>query len=77
MKRFLLLAFLAAPALAQDAPPVKDYDLNLSRSEIAYIAKVLQTQPFQEVAPLLNKIQEQINEQDKPSPTPPKEPTVQ
>jgi hypothetical protein len=44
---------------------VVTYNLTVTSQEIDLIGKVLNTQPFGDVAPLVNKLQSQIVEQNK------------
>ncbi len=53
----------AKPSAAAIPVPVQTYNLNLTGPEIAYIAQALQTRPYADVAPLLNKMQQQVNAQ--------------
>lgn len=64
------------PVLAQQAPPppAKVYTLkDLTPQDIGLIGKGLAKLPYEEVAVLLNKLQQQISAQDQP---PAPEPTV-
>jgi hypothetical protein len=57
MKKYLLLALLATPAMAQQP---SEYVLKVSPAETDLISEGLQTQPFGKVYPLINKLREQI-----------------
>lgn len=68
MKKLLTLGLLlfATPALAQQAEP--EFNLHLTTGEINLVAQGLQqTGPFNVVAALLNKLQQQLNVQSPPT----------
>lgn len=60
----LFFAVLSFPANAQQSQE-KAYIVTLAMPELAYIAKVLQKMPYEEVAGLLAKLQNQVDEQNK------------
>ena len=63
MKRFVIaLVFLATPAMAQNTQPT-EYNLKLSPAELDIVGKALGTQPFNDAAPLLNKLRQQVVDQ--------------
>ena len=60
MKKLILAAILfASPAMAQDVT------LHVNNAELGLIGKGLGTLPFNDVAPLMNKLQSQVVEQQK------------
>jgi hypothetical protein len=60
MKKLLVIALLiASPAMAQDVT------LKVNNAELGLIGKGLGTLPFNDVAPLMNKLQSQVVEQQK------------
>ena len=60
MKKLILAAMLfASPAMAQDVT------LRVNNAELGLIGKGLGTLPFNDVAPLMNKLQSQVVEQQK------------
>jgi hypothetical protein len=64
MKKLVLIAFLV-PTLAY-AQPVQQpatYNLVVSPAELDVISKGLGTQPFNDVLPLINKLRQQVMEQ--------------
>lgn len=66
MKRLaLLLAFVASPAFAAD------HVVTLSDQELQAIGEALQQAPFYKAAPVLNKLQQQLQ----PKPPEPEKPT--
>lgn len=75
------LLALSIPASAQVATPNPvEYTLRVTIDEINILSDGLQTQPFGKVAPLVNKLQTQIKDQQKlsaptpaPAPATPKE----
>ena len=66
MRKLFLIGFMiSSSAIAQ---PV-EYNFKLNEAEINVISKGLGTQPFAEVAPLMQKMQKQfIEQQPKPKP---------
>lgn len=60
------LALVSASASAQD----RTYILTVSAAEVGVIGAALGARPYAEVAPLLNKLNDQIREQDKPKAAP-------
>ena len=62
----IALAVITTPAFAQQPPSETLYDLKVTVADINVIAKGLGTLPYAEVAPLMNKLQIQINQQQKP-----------
>jgi len=70
----LLTLLIATPALAAEAPPPPPpapttFTLVLSEVELVKVANALKVQPYQDVAELLSKIQDQVNAQIKPKDT--------
>jgi hypothetical protein len=67
MKKLLLASLLfATPSFAQDV----QFNLTVNNAEVVLIGKGLGSLPYNEVAQLMNKLQIQINHQQKPV-TPP------
>lgn len=71
MKRFLLVTALLMPTVAFAQEPTKK--LEVTDAEINIIGKGLAALPYGEVAPLINKLQIQIAQQNKPVEVPKKE----
>lgn len=65
MKLIAALVLTALLIPSARAEPLKAYTLTLSANEIGYIARQLRERPFGEVADMLNKMQAQIDAQDK------------
>lgn len=68
MNKIICLACLLAttPVLAQTPmPPKQDYHIVLTGEELDLIGEGLGTQPFNKVLPLLNKIRQQVADQQK------------
>lgn len=73
MKRIILAAMLlSSTACAQPVPvPPQEFTIKLTGPELDVIGKGLGTQPFNDVAPLLQKLREQVQaQQPKPEPKP-------
>ena len=69
---YLIFRAIVLSAQAQPAPqpPERSYTLNVTGSEANVIGNALSALPYRDVAPILNKLQAQIKEQDaKPAPT--------
>jgi len=67
MKRiFLMLTLVAFPTLLQAQEVPQTYQLMVTVPEINVIAKGLGTLPYNDVAPLMQKLQQQITTQQKP-----------
>lgn len=65
MKRFIIaLAMLSTPAMAQQATPVKEYNLKITADEVTMLGDALGYLPYSKVAPLFQKLQQQINIQN-------------
>lgn len=76
MRRLLLAVFLlgCSPSFAQQPP--REYTLRLSTQDIQYLGSVLVERPYKEVNVLLQRMQQQINEQAvAPKPDEPKKET--
>lgn len=75
MKKLALALLLVSSSALAQTPPA-EYNLKVTPADVAIIGKALGSQPFNDVAPVLNKLQEQINEQNKPksAATPDKKP---
>lgn len=72
MKKFLIAVLLmATPAMAQD----REFTIKVNQKELETIAKALGKQPFDEAAPVIQKLQQQIAPQVTPpaqaTPVPP------
>lgn len=65
------LIVLAAPAYAQQAAPV-EYNLKLTAQEVDILGEALGTLPYSKVAVLIQKIRQQIVEQQQPKVEAPK-----
>lgn len=65
--------FIIGQADAQTTQPA-EYTLKLTAPEVDLIGRGLGTQPFSEVAPLIQKLRSQVVEQQQPKPEP--KPTV-
>ncbi len=76
----MVLAFvltLGGGAVAQQAPE-KTYRIEaLTRDDVLRIGAGLGSLPYRDAAPLIQKLQRQIEEQDKSPPSPPVEKPVQ
>lgn len=73
----IVAVVIATPAVAQQPQSnPAEYHLKITGAEVDLIGKALGTQPFSEVAPLVQKLRQQIMEQQQtPVPTPkPQEP---
>jgi hypothetical protein len=72
LKKLLVGMFLilSSTTFAQQppAPPVKEYDLKLTMAEIQMIGTALVKRPYEEVAALLGKLNQQVTEQQKELP---------
>jgi hypothetical protein len=67
MKRiFLMLTLVAFPTVLQAQEVPQTYQLMVTVPEINVIAKGLGTLPYNDVAPLMQKLQQQITSQQKP-----------
>lgn len=77
MKKLIIIALLVSnTAYAQGpvpvSPPVPEINLKVTQPELDLISEGLQTQPFGKVVPLINKLRQQImDQQPKPPVTPP------
>ncbi len=61
------VAYIPSALIAQQVQPV-EYNFKLNEAEINVISKGLGTQPFAEVAPIMQKMQKQfIDQQSKPA----------
>lgn len=63
-----LLSFI--PCHAQE----RGFTLTLSETQLNYVGKLLGRQPYEEVAPLIQRIQEQVNSQVAAQSRPPPQP---
>lgn len=66
MRKTILIAalMLLTMAIAQTAPV--EYTLKVTQEELVVISEGLHTQPFGKVAPLMNKLQKQVMDQQRP-----------
>lgn len=71
MKKYLLLATIMLPTLAFAQTP--ELTLKVTQPELDIISEGLQTQPFGKVVPLINKLRQQIIDQQ-PKPVVPEKP---
>lgn len=74
MKRLLAAVFvgISFPAWAQQPPP-QEFTIRLTLPELQLIGTALTKRPYEDVAPLLAKLNEQVAAQQKAA-TPPVEP---
>lgn len=63
-------AVISTAALAQQPQPPTEYILRLSGEEVAAVWSALGELPFKKVAPLMQKVQQQVSEQERVSPAP-------
>lgn len=72
-KTICLVCLLAAnPVLAQTpTQPKQEYHINVTGDELDLIGEGLGTQPFNKVLPLLNKLKQQVADQQKVVPVTP------
>ncbi len=70
MKKLIVIAMLAStPAFAQDNS-AKEFDLKVTGADIAILGDALGMMPYAKAAPLMQKLQAQINIQNNPAPKP-------
>lgn len=60
----ILVCLVVSPVQAQNAPA--EYNLKVTPAEVDLIGKGLGTQPFNDVAPLMGKLRQQVMEQQQP-----------
>lgn len=72
--KYALIALMLSSSVALAQQPEKIFNLKVKESWLNIISKGLQTQPFGEVFPLMQDIQNQIIEQNKPVEKPAEEP---
>lgn len=65
------LAMLATPAVAQDNNQAKEFDIKVTGADITLVGEALGMMPYGKVAPLMQKLQNQINKQIDLTLTPP------
>lgn len=72
MRKFIWpIAFIAAFAVPVMAQQPSEYTFKVTPAEVDVIAKGLETQPYKDVVPLLQKLREQFTaQQAKPEPVP-------
>ena len=74
-KLLLTFAILATTTSVQAQPaapaPEKEYTVQLTLKELDYVFGLIVKQPFAEVAPIVNKIQQQVARQQQPVVTAP------
>lgn len=70
-----VLSLVSYGALSQVQSPAPEIVLKVTQDDLEIISQGLQTQPFGKVAPLFNKLREQITAQQKPV-VPPISPNV-
>lgn len=73
MKRYTFLAacaivVLSTTAKAQVAPP-SEFTLKVNPTEASLLGEAMGLMPYGRIAPLMGKLQAQINEQNNPVPT--------
>lgn len=67
MKRLIIAALMVAPSLAlAQQPSPQEFTLKLSASELDIVGKALEEIPFKTAAPLMQKLRQQIMEQQTP-----------
>lgn len=71
MKKLLIIGLICLPTLANAQEPT-EFDFKLTKADIAVIGEALGKEPYNKVAPLLAKLQQQINAQMQPKPVEPK-----
>lgn len=75
MKKLLLLTTLLIPSIAFAQDQKKEFDLKVTQEELQIIGKALDERPFKEAAPLIQKLNQQIQTQMRPvAPVPPVQP---
>jgi len=62
MKKTIVIGFLVLSTSAY-AQTVQEYSLKLNATELDLIGEGLGTQPFNKAAPLINKLRQQVAEQ--------------
>lgn len=65
------LAMLTIPAVAQDNNQAKEFDIKVTGADITLVGEALGMMPYGKVAPLMQKLQNQINKQIDLTLTPP------
>ncbi len=58
-----VLSLAATPAYAQQAPAPQEFNLKITSDDVNTIGKALGKLPFDDVAPLIQKLRQQIVEQ--------------
>jgi hypothetical protein len=85
LKSLLMAAIITIPVIAfaqtqqpvQQPPLPQEFNLKLTPDEVTIVGKGLEERPFKEAAPLMQKLREQIMQQQKPVPTKPLEKPVE
>lgn len=72
MRKLLVTALFLTSTLAAQAQEAAEFTLKLTSVEVNQIGRALGTQPYNEVAALLTKLQTQVIEQQKPKAVEPK-----
>lgn len=57
----ILAALLVGSAEAQQPPVERTYTVTLGESELLFVSRLLQGQPYRDAAPVLNNIQRQLD----------------
>jgi len=65
MKKLLLLTILLLPSIAF-AQERKDFTFTINQDDLNVIGKALEDRPFKEAAPIIQKLNAQIQSQMKP-----------
>lgn len=67
MRRLIIAAAFLFPISALAQNPVPELILKVTALELEIIGKGLGTQPYNDVVPLMNKLRQQVMEQQKPA----------
>lgn len=67
MRRLIIAAAFLFPQIAYAQAPVPELTLKVTALELEIIGKGLGTQPYNDVVPLMNKLRQQVMEQQKPA----------
>lgn len=70
MKKILIIVGVCLSSIAFAQQPEKSFNLNLTAQEIQIISDALTEAPYKKVAPLMFKLQSQINAQFVETPKP-------
>lgn len=73
MKKLLLVLGIMATAFPAVAQEQKHFNLSVTGDDLQIIGKALEDKPFKDVAPLIQKLNMQIQAQSRPAPVKPPE----